>query len=232
MNIFDIAIVLLILMMGIIGMKRGIIKELVITLGTILVFVLAFLLKDFVASFLCTHLPFFKVNSLLGGLSSLSILFYQLLSFAILLFIFHFILRIIISISGIFSKLVNATIILALPNKLLGLIVGLLEGYLLTFIILNVLAIPLSNNELFIESNARQFIVNDTPVLSDHFGGLNKVLEEVLKADKKDINKNNLMVIDTLLKYKVVTTEFMDTLVKEKKLQDIKGVEEVIQKYQ
>lgn len=231
-NIFSVIIVLLILLCGVLGSKRGILKELVVIIGTIVVFVLSFFLKDFVAGFFCTYLPFFNFKIPLGNLISLNIIFYQLIAFLILVIIFRLILQILIDVTGIFSKIINATIILALPNKLLGFIVGLLEGYILMFIILNVIAIPMSGSRLFMSSGVRQFIVNDTPVLKDSLGGLNYAIEDVLSlSSKDDRNTNDLKVIDIMLKYKTVSVDFMDDVKETGKLDDISGLDDVINKY-
>ena len=231
-NIFSVIIVLLILLCGVLGSKRGILKELVVIIGTIVVFALSFFLKDFVAGFFCTYLPFFNFRIPLGNLISLNIIFYQLIAFLILVIIFRLILQILIDVTGIFSKIINATIILALPNKLLGFIVGLLEGYILMFIILNVIAIPMSGSKLFMSSGVRQFIVNDTPVLKDSLGGLNYAIEDVLSlSSKDDRNTNDLKVIDIMLKYKTVSVDFMDDVKETGKLDDISGLDDVINKY-
>ena len=74
-NIFSVVIVLLILLCGVLGSKRGILKELVIIVGTIVVFILAFFLKDFIAGFFCTYLPFFNFRIPLGNLISFKILY-------------------------------------------------------------------------------------------------------------------------------------------------------------
>ena len=231
-NIFSVIIILLILLCGVLGSKRGILKELVIIVGTIVVFAIAFFLKDYLASFFCTYLPFFNFRIPLGNLISLNIIFYQLIAFLILVIIFRLILQILIDVTGIFSKIINATIILALPNKLLGFVVGLLEGYILMFIILNVIAIPMSGSKLFMESKVRQFIVNDTPVLKDCLGGLNYAIEDVLSlSSEDDRNTNDLKVIDIMLKYDVVSTDFMDDVKETGKLDDISLLDSVIDKY-
>ncbi len=232
-NIFSIVIVLLILLCGVLGSKRGILKELVIIVGTIVVFALSFFLKDFIAEIFCTYLPFFNFKIPLGNLISLNIIFYQLIAFLILVILFRLILQILIDVTGIFSKIINATIILALPNKLLGFVVGLLEGYILMFIILNVIAIPLSGSELFMESKVRQFIVNDTPVLKDSLGGLNYAIEDVLNlSSNDDRNTNDLKVIDIMLKYKVVSTDFMNKVKETGKLDEISGLDNIINQYE
>ena len=232
-NIFSIVIVLLILLCGVLGNKRGILKELVIIVGTIVVFALSFFLKDFIAEIFCTYLPFFNFKIPLGNLISLNIIFYQLIAFLILVILFRLILQILIDVTGIFSKIINATIILALPNKLLGFVVGLLEGYILMFIILNVIAIPMSGSELFMESKVRQFIVNDTPVLKDSLGGLNYAIEDVLSlSSNDDRNTNDLKVIDIMLKYKVVSTDFMNKVKETGKLDEISGLDNIINQYE
>ena len=231
MNIFDVVILLAIALGGVVGLKRGVLKELVVVIGTILVFFLAFILKDYLAAFLCTNLPFFHFASSLGGLNSLSIIFYQLISFLIIVIILLFLLRILIRITGFVSKIVDATIILALPNKILGFIVGLIEGYIIVFLALNILAIPLNGNADFANSNLREFIMNDTPVLSDSFGGINHALDDILSLEGQDVDTNNLTVIDTLLKYKVVSVDFVEELVDTGKLQDVDGLDAVLDKY-
>ena len=231
-NIFSIVIVLLILLCGVLGSKRGILKELVIIVGTIVVFAIAFFLKDPIASFFCTYLPFFNFRIPLGNLISLNIIFYQLIAFLLVVIVLRLVLQILIDVTGIFSKIINATIILALPNKLLGFVVGLLEGYILMFIILNVIAIPMSGSELFMSSGVRQFIVNDSPVLKDCLGGLNYAIEDVLSlSSNDDRNTNDLKVIDIMLKYKTVSVEFMDNVKETGKLDDISGLDGVIDKY-
>ena len=231
-NIFSIVIVLLILLCGVLGSKRGILKELVIIVGTIVVFAIAFFLKDPIASFFCTYLPFFNFRIPLGNLISLNIIFYQLIAFLLVVIVLRLILQILIDVTGVFSKIINATIILALPNKLLGFVVGLLEGYILMFIILNVIAIPMSGSELFMSSGVRQFIVNDSPVLKDCLGGLNYAIEDVLSlSSSDDRNTNDLKVIDIMLKYKTVSVKFMDNVKETGKLDDISGLDGVIDKY-
>lgn len=231
-NIFSVIIILLILSCGLLGSKRGILKELVIIVGTIVIFVIAFFLKDVLAGFFCENLPFFNLRIPLGNLVSLNIIFYQLIAFLLIVIVLRLILQILIDVTGIFSRIINATIIFALPNKLLGFVVGLIEGYILMFIFLTVLSIPLSGSELFMDSSVRKFIVNDTPVLKDTLGGLNYAIEDVLSlSSEDDRNANDLKVIDIMLKYDIVSTEFMDNLRETGKLDEISGLDSVLDKY-
>ena len=57
MSVFDIVIILLILTFGILGWKKGVIKELISLVGIILVFVLAYTFKEEVGNLLCKYFP-------------------------------------------------------------------------------------------------------------------------------------------------------------------------------
>ena len=231
-NVFSIAIIFIILLCGVLGSKRGILKELVVIVGTIFVFIIAFLLKDILAEILCRYLPFFNFRIPLGNLISLNIIFYQLLAFLMIVIVLRGVLQILIDVTSIFTKIINATIILALPNKILGFIVGIIEGYILMFIILNVITIPMSGNELYINSKVRYYITNETPLLKDTLGGLNYAIDDILKLDiNSDENTNDLKVIDIMLKNKVVSVEFMDDVLETGKLDDIEGIDNIINQY-
>ena len=135
MNILDIIILIFLALGFISGFKRGVIKQGVLTFGTILVVVLSFLLKNPLSMALYKHFPFFT-SGLLENYSVLNILLYELISFFILLSIFSLIFAIVLKISGIIEKILRATIILAIPSKLLGGILGMIEFYVISFVIL------------------------------------------------------------------------------------------------
>lgn len=232
MNNISVAIILIIVSFGILGLKRGALKEAVIVFGNILVIAIAYFFKDMLASYLMNALPAYKINSVLGPLSSLTIIFYKLIAFLALMIVFHFLLRIIINLSGLLGKIMDATVILLLPNRIIGFILGILEGYVLMFIVLNVLMIPLSSNTTFMDSGVRKYIVEETPILKDSFGGLNTSLEEVMQLDKND-NENslNLKVIDILLKNKIITKDEVEELANNGKIVNVEGLDTVINKY-
>ena len=60
----DIIIIMIILFGAIVGFKRGIIKQSVITVGMIFVLILSFILKNPVSSIMYEHLPFFSFGGL------------------------------------------------------------------------------------------------------------------------------------------------------------------------
>ena len=101
------------------------------------------------------------------------------------------------------------------------------------FIVLNVLMIPLSSNDDFMNSKVRKSIMEDTPVLKNSFGGINTTLEEIMALDKSDSeNSLNLKVIDILLKNKIVTVDEVKELETNKKIIYINNLDTVTNKYE
>ena len=136
MNLLD-SIIIVLFIVGILGgLKSGVIKSTVTLVGTIIVFILAFYLKNPLATILYTYLPFFDI---LNGAVVINILLYEFLAFLIAVAILSLALGILIKVSGFIEKVFNATIILGMISKLLGAIVGFVEAYVLIFILIYLL---------------------------------------------------------------------------------------------
>ncbi len=237
MNIFDIGIILFIIIFIIAGAKQGLIKSAISLVGIILVFAIAFYLKEPVGNFLCKYLPFFNFSGDLEGLVSINILIYQLLAFIIILALLLTIYGAATTISGVVQKIVNATIILKIPSALAGSVIGLIEGYIFAFVLLLLLVLPLKNFDLFNDSKLTNFILYKTPIVSEKTEGITKSIEDIYETADKAINKRidtneaNLEIIDTMIKYDITTAHTVEQLVVLDKLKDVKGVEKIIKKY-
>lgn len=235
MNLLDYIIIGVLIISALIGFKKGFINSVVAFVGTILVIVLAFYLKNPVSAFMYERLPFFGLSGSLSGMKVMSILIYEGASFLITILGLSFILSIIIKISGIFSKIVHATLILTLPSKLLGMVCGFIEGYIISFIIVLVFALISPTSNLLEDSKYADFIVTKTPVLSkmgeDMYSSINDV-STIIKNYKnsKDKTSANLEVLGVLLKYEILTIDSADKLLKDGKL-DIPGAKDVIDIY-
>lgn len=232
----DIIIILVILLSGVIGLKRGFTKELVCFLGFFLVIILSFILKNPVSSFFYNHLPFFKFGGLFKGITSINILLYEVLAFLIVASILLIILRVVIFATSVFEKLLKLTFILGLPSKILGCIIGLIEGVVWCFIILYIVSLPLFNIKIVNDSKLKDEILTKTPILTNITNDTVKTFDELenLKDDYKNKkitnNEFDLESIDVLLKYKVISVNSLEKLVKDKKI-NIKNINKVINKY-
>ena len=160
MNLVDILIILVIVMFGIIGAERGIIKQLITTIGFLLV-VLSFLLMRPLGEFLSLNLPFF-----FGKTSALNILFYQALAFVIVAIVLFTILFSFIKMSGAIEKVLKMTIVLGIPSKILGFIAGLVEGFIIVFLSLFILNQPSLKFKEVNNSKGTKAILKNTPILS------------------------------------------------------------------
>ena len=233
MNIFSVIVILLIILSGVMGLKKGFLKESVVFIGTILVYIISFLLKDKIGLVLCKWFPFFSFD----GLQTLNILVYQLIAFVFIATILFSIATIIFKLTGIIQKLVDITIILTLPSKILGFIFGILEGYIVMFLILIILAIPLRNVELFKESTVVTKIMYNSPILSKTLGGVPKTIEDILdvttEMQKTDYNKNKvaLDIMKIELDHNIISKEDTLDLIERGKLDKVQGIKSFVKNY-
>lgn len=231
MNLLDIIIIFIILITGVLGFKRGVFKELVLFLGTILVFVFAYKLKNYIGDFLVLNFPFMDFPNFLKGAVSLNIVVYQSIAFiltAVLLFVIYDFL---VSITGIFEKLLRITIILGIPSKILGFIVGLIEGYVIAFIVAFFVCQPALNFEFANESKYANKMINNTPILTKITADTLELAKEIEGlSDTKNVNEMNLKIVDLILERKVTSVSVIEKLVDKGKL-NVKNIDTVINKY-
>ena len=228
MNLVDILVLLIILGFGLVGLKRGVFKELVTTLGFILVIILAYYLKRPVAELLSLHLPFF------GKISSFNIMLYQGIAFLVIVLILEALLGVIIRVTGLFEKLLDLTIVLGLASKILGFIVGIIEGVAITFIVLFFLNQPVFKINSINESKVSTGILNNTPVLSNVANGMVNTIDDIYKITKDKAKLSDqeidLEAIDSMLKNKVIDKDYVEKLIKNKKI-DIPNIENILKNY-
>lgn len=234
-GIVDACIIGIILVFGVAGLRNGFFKQVVITIGTILLFVLSYYLKDFVADFLSYHLPFFSFGGDLTGLVSLNIIMYQLIGFILVFVVLSIAFIILVKVTGILEKVLKFTIVLGIPSKILGFIVGLVEGYVIVFILLFFLHQPIVNIGVLGDSKFMNPVLSSSPVLSNVVSDTNDVVNEVYGlvddyTKDKDVHKFNVKSIDVMLKYDVIDAYYMDKLIEKDKI-DIPGITMVVDKY-
>lgn len=235
MNIVDVMVVLFLLLGAILGFKRGFTRALVSFLGVLVILILSYIFKNPISSILYTYFPFFKFGGILKGALIFNILVYEWIAFFFIFSILMIAFRFLSFTTKIFEKILNATIILGIPSKLLGMLVGILESFVFIYIGLFVLSFPVFNSQVVKESKSGNTILNKTPILSS-FGKKTLLVSEkfLLLKDKykeeKDTNTFHLETLDLFLQYKVVSVENIEKLVKKDKLR-LHNIEAVLQKY-
>lgn len=221
MNLVDIIIILVIICGAIIGFKRGVIKQAVMTIGMILVVVLSFLLKNPLSVFLYQRLPFLSLG-ILEDYTVFNILVYEFISFLIIYCLLSIVLFLLIKASSIIEKFFKATVVLAIPSKLLGMILGAIEYYVIVFIVLFILSGPVFFSEKFHQIDAVSnstiggYMLKHTPVLSHFTKKTLKSVEELVTLyktkDEYSIEDFNCKAIKIMKKDKIVSEESIEYL--------------------
>ena len=235
MNVVDLIIVLVILIGAIIGFKHGFTRQLVSFLGILVITVISFIFKNYISVILYENLPFFSFGGIFKGVTVLNILVYEVIAFLIIFSVLMIIFRVVLLITKIFEKILTFTIILGIPSKILGALVGAVEYYIILFVILYICSLPFFTNNIFKESGYANNILKNTPILSSNISKTMAVFEDFEELKEKyevidDPSEFNLETLDLFLKYKVITVESTETLIEQKKL-DIKNIDSVLNKY-
>ncbi len=236
MNIIDVVILLMIGLFGVIGFKRGFFTEAVNVIGIILAFVLSFMFKDPLADFFMSVMPFFNFFGSLEGAISLNVIMYQSFAFLIIFGILMALLRILLLVTGVFEKILKFTIILAIPSKVLGFILGLIEGYVIVMLALFFFRQPAFGLEIFQESELAHNMVNNTPILTPIVSSTNESVNEIYNYiiefnETEDVNQLNLNAMDSMLKHKVISVDSVEMLIANNKLDTVPGLDNLLNKY-
>ena len=236
MNIIDIVVILVVLAFACIGANRGVIKQVVTTFGFILAVVIAFFLKNPLAEFLSILLPFFKFGGQFAGATSLNIIMYNIIAFLLIVLILESIVSIFVKISGLIEKVLRWTVILGIPSKILGFFVGIIEGFVIVFLLLFFFSQPALNIDLVNESKLTPLILNSTPGLSNIASDMVETIDDVYELvgdysdNKMDSNTLNLKAIDIMLEHKIITPKYVRKLIDRKKI-EVVGIDSIINKY-
>ena len=236
MNIIDALIILIIVASGIVGFKKGFTREVVSFVGIFLVVILSFILKNPVSAFLYEHLPFFEFGGIFKGITSLNIILYEVIAILLVMSILIVILKIITMVTKVFETLLKFTIVLGIPSKLLGMVVGFIEGFVWVFIGLYILSLPVFNIKEVDESKYKDTILESVPILSSMADDTVKVIGEFTELKKQyddtSINSSefNYKTMEVFLKYNVITVESVEKLQEKGKLK-IEGLNILLEQY-
>lgn len=220
-SIVDSIIILFLLMGAVVGFKRGVIKSATMFVGAIVVLILSFWLKNPVSKILYSVCPFFNFSGDFEGLTVLNIIIYEAIAFILVYIVLMSVLQIVIKITGGIEKILDFTIILGIPSKLLGALFGFLESYLFVFIALFLLSMLPTTNELILESRLGGVITESSPGLSNLTEESVAAVKEIISIKDQNIHNKkeyNKKCLDILLKYDIVKQEAVDELIEKGKL--------------
>ena len=222
MNVVDVIIIALLIVGGVAGFKAGVIKKLTDFIGMFVVIILAFYLKNYISVIMYENLPFFNFFGLINGIDALNILLYEVIAFLVIFIALLFVLKVVLTLTGLIEKILKATVILSIPSKLLGIVVGVIEMYVYLFLILVIVSLPIFDSSFLKDSKMNNFILNNTPVLSsvseeiiDIYGDVYNIIDNRKNKTNEQLNEEILKV---LIDKKVVTKESAKKLVDKNKI--------------
>ena len=230
MSLIDILILVILVSFAVIGFTRGVFKSLVAFVGFLIIIVLAYLFKNILGDLFITTLPFFKF-SIGDGSVVMNIILYQTIAFIIILIILGIVYRILLTVTGIFEKILRITIILGIPSKLLGLVVGALEGFIIVYLALFFLTQPYIKMDILNDSKFANPILKHTPILSSFAESTVTVINEINDTiEAKDESNFDLKLTELILKNKVADANLFQSLIDSKKI-EVEGIQEIVNQY-
>lgn len=226
MGIVDIIILIFLAFGALLGFKRGFTRQLVSLVGIFVIIILSYLFKNPVSVFLYNNLPFFNFGGIFKDITVLNILVYEVIAFFVVFFLLTIIFRILVKITNVFEKILNATIILGIPSKILGAVLGVVQNLIYTFIVLYILSLPTFNLSIIKDSKVGNLILDKTPILNKIANKTLSVFNQVVELKEEydtttNVGEYNQKTLNIMIDSGVITQENAKKLIEKGK---IKGV--------
>lgn len=226
MNVIDIIILILLAFGGLIGFKKGFTNQLVSLVGIFVIIIFSYLLKNPVSVFFYNNLPFLNFGGIFKDITVINILVYEILAFFIIFVILTLIFKILLKITKVFEKILKWTIILGIPSKILGAILGVIQNLIYVFIALYILNLPTVGFNIVTESKVANTILNKTPILTNICDKTLVVFEEIGELAKEYENTDNVgefnqKALDLMIKNNVITKENAIKLIEKEKIKNV-----------
>ena len=226
MNIVDIIILIFLAFGFLLGFKRGFTRQLVSLVGIFAIIILSFLFKNPVSVFLYNNLPFFNFGGIFKDITVLNILVYEVIAFFSVFFILTIIFKILLTLTKWFEKILNATIILGIPSKILGAVLGVIQNLIYTFIVLYILSLPTFNLDIIKVSKVGNLIIDKTPILNKVANKTLSVFNEVIDLKEEyntttNVGEYNQKTLNIMIDSGVITEENAKKLIEKGKINGV-----------
>ena len=226
MGVVDIIILIFLAFGALLGFKRGFTRQLVSLVGIFVIIILSYLFKNPISIFLYNNLPFFNFGGIFKDITVLNVLVYEVIAFFIVFFVLTIVFRILVKITNVFEKLLNATIILGIPSKILGAVLGVVQNLIYTFIVLYILSLPTFNLDIIKDSKVGNLILDKTPILNKIANKTLSVFNQVIELKEEydtttNVGEYNQKTLNIMIDSGVITEDNAKKLIEKGK---IKGV--------
>lgn len=223
MNLLDILAIIFILVGGLLGYKKGAIKGLISFVSLLAIAIVAYQFKGYLSTFFIKTLPFFNFAGNLQNIYAVNIGLYDASAFFIIFILLYCLLNILLAISGFVDILTEKSILLDIPNKILGVIVGLIESIITVFII-GIIMLEVTQSQRFVmESTAVKGILERTPIVNVVFKDTIASSENIYFAIKdsekiEDKTNTNVAILTYYVRYGIVKSDVVQECIDNKKM--------------
>ena len=198
MKLVDAIIIVLLILGALDGLRKGAIRSIVEFIGSILVIVLSWILKNNFANLLIKNYP------VIGKNAAVSAVIYNIIAFLILLLGFSIVLFVLLKITDFIEGVLKATVVLGILSKLAGALFGALKAYIIIFFAL--LVLRGFNIGFIANSKVSNCILEKTPLVTPF-------VEKSYNSFKKAYDETNpLESIEYLFNNKILTEENLNKL--------------------
>ena len=136
----------------------------------------------------------------------------------LIFFILTIVFRLLLKLTSLFEKILNWTIILGIPSKILGAILGVIQNLIYTFIILYILNLPTLGINIIDDSEVANTILEKTPILTNICDKTLTVINEIGKlaeeySDTTNVGEFNQKTLNLMINNGVITEENAQKLI-------------------
>lgn len=204
------------------GYKKGFLESSVILVGSIVIIVGAYILKNPLSVYLYTHLPFFKFDGLFKGVTALNIIVYEVIAFIIVFAVLFIVYKVVCLLTKIVDRILSLIFFIGIPNKILGALLGFVQGLMILYFVIAIFKIGTNIMGYEMKPSLADYVV-EIPILKQTFGPTLKSLDDITSLARdyentKDKEEFNKKALDILLKYDVITEENLDILIDKGKI--------------
>ena len=220
--VVSIFVILIIISDIIDGYKKGFLESGVKFLKTLVAMLIAYFCKAPLSKYMYLNLPFFQLEGIFKGVSSLNVIIYEIIAFFVIFALVLLIINIVSAILKLDEKVLRLVSIIGVPNKIMGAVINGLKSIVLLYFGLSLFFVGANFMKWDVGESLGTYIV-EMPLLKNTFGNILDSCNEITDLaveyeniqDKEELNNKS---IDILLEYDIISEENLELLIESGKI--------------
>ena len=176
--------------------------------------------------FFYNNLPFINFGGIFKDITVINILVYEIIAFFMIFALLTLVFQVLLKVTKIFEKILKWTIILGIPSKILGAILGIVQNLIYVFVVLYILNLPTIGFSLMNDSKVANTIMTKTPILTNACDKTLVVFKEISDLSKEYENTDNVTefnqkALNLMIENKIITKENALKLIEKGKMKNL-----------